>query len=416
MDVSTMNLSDHWAEERGVPDPSLDPPHRIPRAPLWRRIVMRLLWVVVGLLVVAPIAYGLIQLKLLQFQKMSDVKAAMVVPPSPVNAAEVREEVWQPRVSAVGSVTAIQGIVVRTEAAGVVREIAFEPGATVEAGAKLIQLDDDVEQAELRAALAAEELARVSFERIKGLLQSRSVSQAEFDTADANLRRATAQVDNLRAVIDKKLVRAPFAGKLGIRDVSVGQFLDIGSPVVSLQSLDPIYVEFSLPQQRLGDLAEGLKVIVSSDAYADTWFDGTITAINPDVDTATRNVRIQATLSNSEGRLRPGMFVSVELILDRSEQVLFIPSTAVLHAPFGDSVFVIERDPNAAGDEKPLVVRQRFVELGARQGDFVMVTSGLAAGEQIVSTGVFKLRPGTPVVIDNTLAPEFKLTPNPKNT
>jgi membrane fusion protein (multidrug efflux system) len=259
-------------------------------------------------------------------------------------------------------------------------------------------------------------LAQLSYDRIKGLFESRSVSQAEFDTADVALRRATAQVDNLRAVIEKKTVRAPFPGKLGIRDISVGQYLGTGSPVVSLQSLDPIYVEFSLPQQRLGELAEGLTVQVASDAYPGAAFQGTITAINPDIDAATRNVRIQATLANSDGRLRPGMFVSVDLILERSEQVLFIPETAVLHAPFGDSVFVIEEDMTAAGGEKPLVVRQRFVQLGARQGDFVIVTSGIKAGESIVSTGVFKLRPGMVVVIDNTLAPEFQLTPAPKNT
>ena len=186
--------------------------------------------------------------------------------------------------------------------------------------------------------------------------------------------------------------------------------------MVSLQSLDPVYVEFSLPQQRLGDLSEGLKVVVSSDAYRDQQFEGTVTAINPDIDPATRNVRVQATLANADRRLRPGMFVSVDLILARPEKVLLIPSAAVLNAPFGDSVFVIEEGQTSPDGTKPLVAQQRFVRLGARQGDFVAVTDGVKPGERVVSTGVFKLMPGMPVVIDNTLAPKFTLTPKPGNT
>jgi membrane fusion protein (multidrug efflux system) len=354
--------------------------------------------------------------KIFQFRKMDEVAKSMVHPPQPVNATEVREETWQPRFTAVGSVTAIQGIVVRSEVEGIVKEIKFEPGRSVAAGDELILLDAEVELAELRAAEASAELAQVTYQRMKELIDSRSISPSEFDTADANLKRANAQVDNLRAMIDKKTIRAPFAGKLGIREISEGQYLSRGSSVVSLQSMDPIHVDFSLPQQKLGELREGLTVHIASDAHAGVPFEGTITAINPDIDPATRNVRIQATLDNADGRLRPGMFVEVELILARSEQVKFIPATAVLHAPFGDSVFVIEKDESAEGAEKPLVVRQRFVRLGARQGDFVAVTSGVEVGEQIVTTGVFKLRPGTVVVIDNSLAPEFQLEPKPKNT
>ena len=186
--------------------------------------------------------------------------------------------------------------------------------------------------------------------------------------------------------------------------------------MVSLQSFDPIYVEFSLPQQRLGELAEGLKVAVSSDAYPGRRFEGKITAVNPDIDPATRNVRIQATLANGDGRLRPGMFVSVDTILARSEKVLFIPATAVLHAPFGDSVFVVEEGEKGPGGAKPLVVQQQFVHLGAQQGDYIVATEGVKAGERIVTTGVFKLRPGMHVVIDNTLAPKFTFAPKPDNT
>ena len=376
----------------------------------------KLRWLAFGIIIVLPIAGGIVGIKVLQSRAMAAATANQVMPPQPVNVIEVREEQWQPRVSAVGSVMAFQGTVVSAEAEGVVREIKFEAGSVVKAGDELAQLDVEVEQAQLRAAEAAAEWARISFNRAKELIATRSISQADLDSADASLKQADAQVDNVRAVIAKKIVRAPFDGKLGIRRISVGEFLDKGSPVVSLQSLDPVYVEFSLPQQRLGDLSEGLKVDVSSDAYPGRHFEGEITAINPEIDPATRNVRVQATLANADGRLRPGMFVSVDLILARSEKVLFIPAAAVLNAPFGDSVFVVEEGQAGPDGAKPLVVQQRFVRLGARQGDFVVVTEGVKAGEKIVSTGVFKLMPGMAVVIDNTLAPKFNLTPKPGNS
>ncbi len=374
-------------------------------------------WAALGIIVVLPIVGGIVTVKFLQFRAMGAASAQQVMLPEPVTVVEVREELWRPRVSSVGSVAAVQGTHVSTEVDGTVREIKFEGGSSVNTGDELLKLDADIEQAQLRAAEAAADWARVSFERAKELIKSRLISQAELDSADASLKQANAQVDNIRAVIAKKTVRAPFAGKLGIRRISVGQFLDKGSPVVSLQSLDPVYVEFSLPQQRLGQLAEGLKVAVSSDAYPGQPFEGTITAINPDIDSVTRNVRVQATLANTDGRLRPGMFVAVDMILAQSEKVLFIPAAAILHAPFGDSVFVIEPGEEALPDGTwPLVARQRLVRLGARQGDFVIATEGVARGERIVSTGAFKLRPGTHVVIDNTLAPRFTFAPNPENT
>jgi membrane fusion protein (multidrug efflux system) len=377
---------------------------------------MSLLWIILGLVIVVPVAGVIIRIKQRQFQTMADAKANMVVMPQPVNSIEVQQDTWHPRVQAVGSIMAFQGTVVSAEADGIIREILFEAGAEVAKDAELVTLDVAIEEAQLREAEAAAEWARVTYERAKQLVASKGIAQAEFDSAQADFKKATAQVDNLRAVIAKKTVRAPFAGQLGIRHVSVGQFLNKGSPVVSLHALDPVYVEFSLPQQQLGQLAPGLEVEVLTDSYPGERFPGTVTAINPDVDPATRNVRVQATLDNKDGRLRPGMFVSVELILAASETVTFIPVTAVMHAPFGDSVFVIEEGEPADDGTRPLVVRQQFVRLGARQGDFVVVTEGVTPGQQIVSTGVFKLRPGMPVRIDNTLAPTFSLNPHPKNT
>jgi len=372
--------------------------------------------VLAGFLIVVFIVGALTSVKALQFKAMGDAAAQQVMPPEPVNAIEVRREHMQPRVAAVGSVVAVQGTVVSAEAEGVVRDIAFEAGSIVHAGDELVRLDTEVERAQLNSAAAAAKLAHVSYTRAKGLIGSHSISQAELDTAEANVAQADAQVANIRATIDKKIVRAPFTGKLGIRRISVGQYLSKGSPIVSLQSLDPVYVEFSLPQQRVGDLVAGLTVAVAADSYPDEQFQGTITAVDPDVDPATRNVRVQATLGNADSRLRPGMFVSVDVLLAQTQDVLVIPSTAVMHGPEGDSIFVIEAGDADAQGKRPLVVRQQAVHLGARQGDFVVATDGAAAGDQIVATGVFKLRPGSPVVIDNTLSPEFTFAPRPDNT
>jgi membrane fusion protein (multidrug efflux system) len=391
--------------------PRLEKPPERPK----RSLLKNLGWSVLGIVIALPIVAALVGVKLLQFKEMDAKAAQQVMPPEVVNATEVIEKDWQPRVPAVGSVVAFKGTVVSAEADGVVRQILFEGGTMVEAGAELVRLDVEIEQAQLRAAEAAADLARISFRRVKELIVNKSISQADFDSAEVAQRQANALVDNLKATIARKTVRAPFAGKLGIRSINVGQFLSKGNPVISLQSLDPVYVEFSLPQQRLGDLTEGLDVAVSSDAYPGRQFSGKVTAINPEIDPATRSVRVQATLANGDGRLRPGMFVSVDLLLANSETVLFIPATAVMHAPFGDALFVIEGEA-ATGETKPLVVRQQHVRLGGRHGDFVIVTEGVKAGDRIVSAGVFKLRSGASVMIDNTLAPEFSFSPKPGNT
>lgn len=381
--------------------------------------------ILLGLLIALPVVGSLVGIKLIQFSAMGEAAAKQVMPPEPVNAADVREVLWQPKILSVGTVMAVQGTDVSTEVDGVVREIHQPAGSIVQAGDVLAQLDADVESTQLRVALATAELARSSFKRAKDLVGKNSISQAEFDEASSKLRQAEAQVDNIQALVHKKTVRAPFAGKLGIRRISVGEFLQKGSPIVSLQSLDPVYVDFSAPQQQLADLKEGLPVSVVTDSYPKQVFKGEITAINPDIDPNTRSIRVQATLVNPDGLLRPGMFVEIEWMLERTQQVLVIPETAVLHAPFGDSVFIIEgakqdeatsnqNDP--AGADRKLTVRQQFVRLGKRQGDFVAVTKGLTVGQQVVSTGTFKLRSGMPVVIDNSLAPDFKFAPNPDNT
>jgi membrane fusion protein (multidrug efflux system) len=333
-----------------------------------------------------------------------------------VTTAVAHTEAWESLLTSVASLVAVQGVMVSAEVAGKVVQITFEPGTMVKVGDLLVQQDTDAEKAQLRAAEATVALTKLSLERARKLLSQKTSSQAEFDNADAQYKQAVAQADNIRAIIAKKTIRAPFSGVLGIRLINLGQILSAGDAIVSLQSLDPIFVNFSLPQQQLSRIRTGLTVRVESDALPGQSVEGTITAINPEVETATRNIKIQATLKNTQHLLRPGMFATATVVLPEQDDVLAIPVTAVLNAPYSDSVFIVEDDKNDKNSPPAKVVRQQFVRLGVRRGDFVAVTSGLKQGEVVVSTGVFKLRNGQSVAVDNTLAPEFKIDPTPKDT
>lgn len=359
---------------------------------------------------------ALVGLKLQQFQTMFAAGAKMTQPPTTVTTHPVTADAWQPTLDAVGSVVAVQGVTVSAEVAGTVQRIAFESGATVRAGEVLVELDDDVEQAQLRSASASADLARLNLERARNLRPRNLVSQSDLDSAEAQAKQANAQVDNIRAVIAKKTIRAPFTGRLGIRLINLGQFLDGGAAIVSLQALEPVYVDFALPQQELARLRVSMVVRVTSDAAPGQIFEGKLSVISPEVDALTRNVRLRATLDNRAGRLQPGMYVSVAAVLPTAEQVLMIPATAVLYAPYGDSVFVIEEKKDDKTGDIGKVAVQKFVRLGQSRGDFVVVESGLTAGEIVVSTGVFKLRNGAAVVIDNALTPDFQLHPKPANS
>jgi membrane fusion protein (multidrug efflux system) len=268
----------------------------------------------------------------------------------------------------------------------------------------------------LRAAEANVALTRLNLDRLKKLLNQRTIAQSQYDNAEAQYKEGLAQADAIRTIIAKKNIQAPFAGRLGIRLVNLGQILHEGDSIVSLQSIDPIFVNFSLPQQYLAQVQTGLTVRVVSDALPGQVIEGKITAINPEVDTATRNIRIQATVTNHQEHLRPGMFVNVAVVMPDSKNVLAVPATAVLYAPYSDSVFVVEEKQNENTKQPGLVVRQRVLKLGEKRGDFIAVVSGLEPGETIVSTGAFKLRDGQAVVVDNNLAPEFKLAPEPGNS
>ena len=373
----------------------------------------RIIFTIIGLLIMIGILGGI---KALQIDRMIAQGSQSVPPPETVTTTVAQKDSWESRLTAVGSLAAVQGVTVTAELTGKVVRIAFEPGTKVNAGDLLVQQDTSSEEAQLRAAEAAVELAKRNLERLKKLLDRRTIAQSQYDDAEAKYKEGVASADAIRAAIAKKTIRAPFAGRLGIRLVNLGQILNEGEPIVSLQSINPIFVNFSLPQQQLARVQPGLTVRVTSDALPGQVIEGKITAINPEVDAATRNIRIQATVANRQERLRPGMFVNVAVVLPASEDVLAVPATAVLYAPYSDSVFVVEEKQSENNKQSGLVVRQQVVQLGERRGDFVAVVSGLKAGETIVSTGTFKLRNGQAVVVDNTLAPEFKLAPEPRDS
>jgi len=333
-----------------------------------------------------------------------------------VTTAVAHTEAWESLLTSVASLVAVQGVMVSAEMAGKVVHIAFEPGTMVKAGDLLVQQDTAAENAQLRSAEATVVLTKLSLERSRKLLSQKTSSQSEYDNADAQYKQAVAQADNIRAVIAKKTIRAPFAGVLGIRLVNLGQILSAGDAIVSLQALDPIFVNFSLPQQQLSRIQPGLTVRVKTDALPGEIIEGKITAINPQVESSTRNIMVQATVANTQHRLRPGMFVNATVLLPEQDTVLVIPGTAVLNAPYSDSVFIVENDANDKSSTPAKIVRQQFVRLGERRGDFIAVTTGVKQGEIVVSTGVFKLRNGQAVAIDNTLAPEFKIAPTPKDS
>ncbi|MEJ2155344.1 MAG: efflux RND transporter periplasmic adaptor subunit [Desulfobacteraceae bacterium] len=365
---------------------------------------------VICLVVIIGLLAGI---KGLQIGDMIAQGKQFVPPPETVTSAKATRTSWESLLTAVGSLDAVQGVTITAEVTGKVTKIAFEPGSKVAVGDLLVQQDVSAETAQLRSAEATAELARINFERAEKLLPEKVISQSDYDNNRSKLTQALAEVDNIKAVIAKKTIRAPFAGRLGIRMINLGQIINDGQAIVTLQSLDPIFVNFLVPQQQLARIQNGLEVRVTSDALPDDVVTGKITAINPEVDAATRNIRVQATLSNPGERLRPGMYANVAVVLPNKADVLAIPATAVLYAPYSDSVFVIEASKGAEGKPAGKTVRQQFVRLGEKRGDFIAVTSGLEEEDTVVSTGVFKLRNGQAVVVDNKLAPKFNLAPAP---
>jgi membrane fusion protein, multidrug efflux system len=376
---------------------------RSPRS--WKR------WLL-GILALLGIIAVLVGIKAAQIGAMIQAGASYVPPPEAVTSAKAETVTWQASQRAVGTVISVRGVTLGSELSGVVRDIGFENGARVKKGQVLVQLDTSSESAQLAGAEADAELARLTRARVQSLHTQGAKPQAELEAAQARAVQAEAAVANLRALIAKKVIRAPFEGRIGIRQVELGQAVSPGSPIASLHSVDPVHVEFLLPQQALAEVKPGQKVRMGVDVFPGEAWEGALTTINPEVELASRNVRMRATVSNADGRLLPGMFATVEVLSEDTRQVVAIPTTAVLFAPYGDSVFVLEEAKDAAG-QPGLVAQQRFTRLGERRGDFIVVDSGLKPGETVVSNGVFKLRNGAAVVINNALAPQFESKPQP---
>ncbi len=341
--------------------------------------------------------------------------AAFQPPPEAVTTIVVSEERWPATLTAIGTVAAVQGVTVSADLPGTVERILFESGQAVRAGQVLALLDTRQEQAQLAAVEARRELARTNFERMQGLLNERVVSKAEFDQATAAFRQAEAEAGEIRAAIQRKTIRAPFSGILGIREVNLGQYLAGGDPLVTLQSLNPIHVNFGVPQQAAAQVRVGRMVRVTTDGTPAIELTGRVTAIDSVVDEATRNIEVQATLENPARALRPGMFVQAELFLGREDSVRALPASAISYAPYGDSVFVVAELTDEQG-RRYRGVRQQFVKLGPARGDQVAVVSGLKAGDEVVTSGVFKLRNGAAVEVDNSVRPANSPAPQPGNS
>ncbi|HVJ16469.1 MAG TPA: efflux RND transporter periplasmic adaptor subunit [Polyangiaceae bacterium] len=348
--------------------------------------------------------------------------AAAGPPPEPVGSAVTQSASWEETLPAVGTVAGVRSVQISNESPGRVKRIRFESGAVVKKGQPLVELDTSVERAQLGAARSRRDLAVITAQRSRALFEREVVAQAEIDRDEANLKGTERDVAALEAEIDRKVVRAPFSGRLGIREVDLGEYLNAGTRLTILETLGEMFVDFTLPQELLGSVAEGMPVRVSLEGASLPTIDGVVAAVDPAVDDVTRSLKLRATVANPQDRLRPGMFVSVSVVLPKAKPIVAVPATAVVYAPYGDSVFLLEdKKPGSPGMSKtpagkPVkVARQQFVRLGEARGDFVAISEGLKAGQEVVSAGAFKLRNGSPVVVDNTIKQDAQLNPRPEN-
>ncbi len=355
------------------------------------------------LVLVAALAFGFY----LHIQKLM---AATPKPgPQTVTSIKVHALEWQPQLNAIGSLVAVRGVDLAAEVAGLVRRVNFHSGQEVQAGQVLVQLNADPDRAQLEMAKAGAEISNLVYQRDKVQLEAKAISQAQFDADAADLKGKKAQVAQQQAVVDKKTIRAPFSGRLGISTVMPGQYINAGDKLVTLQSLNPILVDFNMPQQRLSQLKVGQQVDLSVDAYSGAALVGKISTINPRVDANTRNVQIEASLDNSKLQLLPGMFANVAVNVGAKGRFLTLPQTAIAYNPYGATVFVLKPD---AANKQALVAQQVFVTTGQTRGDQVAVLKGLEEGQEVVTSGQMKLKNGTPVVVDNSVQPAN--SPNPK--
>jgi membrane fusion protein (multidrug efflux system) len=377
----------------------------------------RYLLVALGLLAIIGVLAGLKGAQIATLMGAGKRAQAAGPPPETVNSVVAVEQTWNEMLQSVGSVASARGVNISNDAPGMVSKIAFESGKKVRAGEVLVELDTRVERAQLVSARARRALASTNADRTRNLARSGAVAPAQKDTDDTQLASAAAEENALMAQIERKIVRAPFTGTLGIRLVNIGQYLAPGTPITVLESDESTYVDFSLPQQSIGVVAVGMPVRLTAEGDAERAgpTEGKIYAVEPTVDPATRNVKLRATVQDEKNHLRPGMFVNVSVVLPSEARVVAIPATAVVHAAYGDSVFVVDGGGNAAGNKTPQTVRQQFVRLGQYRGDFAAIEDGIKVGDQVVTAGAFKLRNKARVVVDNSVELRPELAPRPSN-
>ena len=370
-----------------------------------------ILMLVVAVVVLATLGF----VKFKQVQTAIQASAGFTPPPEAVTSVVAKQEVWPDSVSVIGTMEAVHGVNISADLPGTVSKINFESGQSVKQGDVIVELDTRQERAQLAALEAQRDLAKVNFGRTQKLVDEGVLSRQEFDNAVASQKQTEANVGEIRATIERKTIRAPFSGILGIRKVNLGQYLAAGNPIVQLQSLNPIYVNFGVPQQEGAQVKVGSHVIVTAQDLAGKTFKGTVNAQDSVIDEATRNVQVQATLENPQGKLRPGMFVQVEMHYGKPREAVTLPASAISYAPYGDSVFIITdlKDPKGNTYRG---VRQQFVKIDGSRGDQVAVVSGLKAGDEVVSSGVFKLRNGAAVTVNNKVQPENNPAPKPQDS
>jgi membrane fusion protein, multidrug efflux system len=365
---------------------------------------------VIMLIAVGVVLGGVFGFQAFKAAMIKKFMSSMSAPPQTVSVAKAEYSEWQPQIEAVGSLRAVRGADLSLEVSGVVDSISFNSGDDVEQGAPLLKLRADDDAAKLVSLQATAELNEITYERDQKQFKIQAVSQATLDTDVANLKNAKAQVAQQQAILDKKFLRAPFAGHLGIRQVDLGQYLGAGTTIVTLQALDPIFLDFFVPQQAVDQIHIGQAVTVRIDAFKDQTFAGEISAVNPKVDASTRNIQVRATLKNPDHKLVPGMYATVEIATGAPQKYITLPQTAITYNPYGDTIYIV--DSKAGPDGKPQrTARQTFVTTGATRGDQVAVLKGVEAGDTIVTAGQIKLHNGSPILIDNSITPTADASP-----
>ncbi|HKD28569.1 MAG TPA: efflux RND transporter periplasmic adaptor subunit [Xanthobacteraceae bacterium] len=368
---------------------------------------------IIMLIAVGVVFGGVFGFQIFKNTMIKKFMSSMPQPPQTVSTVTAATEDWQPQIEAVGSLRAVNGSDLAFEVSGIVKELHFKSGDDVAAGDILLTLRADDDVAKLSALQATAALSEIVHQRDQEQFKIKAVSQATLDTDAANLKNAKAQVAEQEAVIAKKTLRAPFAGHLGVRAVDIGQYISAGTAVVTLQALDPIYADFFLPQQALNRVRLEQAVTIKIDTYPDQDFAGTITAINPKVDQATRNVQVRATLNNPDRRLLPGMYARVSIAAGDRQRYVTLPQTAVTYNPYGETVYIVDDKGNDPQGRPQLAARQVFVTAGLKRGDQVAIMSGVEEGQTIVTAGQMKLHNGTPVTIDNSIRPTADANPIP---